>query len=115
AGPTPSATVVNQTKVAPPPVCGLVPGVSRRLSDAILRALAKDPRDRYPDCASLAREILAEVPLGAASGTGSGPSAFTLSGPDPDAAPDPRAVTAALPPAEEAPAPGSSGLAAGGP
>ena len=36
-GPTPSATVVNQTMVVPPALTELIPGMPRRVSDAILR------------------------------------------------------------------------------
>src|SRR5262249_15246971 len=63
AGPTPSATLVNQTKIEPPPLLELLPTIPPRLSEAIRRALAKEPESRYPTCVALAREILAEVPL----------------------------------------------------
>ena len=62
AGPTPSATVVNQTTVDAPPLLGLVPGVPRRLSDAVRRALAKDPRQRFDTCSAFAWEALADLP-----------------------------------------------------
>ena len=61
-GPTPSATLVNQTKVDPPNLGALVTSVPRRLSEAVLKGLSKDPKDRFENCAALAREILAEVP-----------------------------------------------------
>jgi eukaryotic-like serine/threonine-protein kinase len=61
-GPTPSATVVNQTMVVPPALTELIPGIPARLSDAILRGLAKDPAARFPSCVAMAREILDAVP-----------------------------------------------------
>src|SRR5262249_6641084 len=42
-GPTPSATMVNQTKLEPPDVAGLIPGVPDRMVQAIRRGLSKDP------------------------------------------------------------------------
>ncbi len=64
-GPTPSATVVNQTMVVPPPLTTVLPGVSKRISDAILRALSKDPAERFENCAMMAEEILSAVPASA--------------------------------------------------
>jgi serine/threonine protein kinase len=61
AGPTPSATVVNQTTIVPPDLADLIPGVPFRLSDAVHRGLAKDPLDRFESCAALACEILGEL------------------------------------------------------
>ena len=58
-GPTPSATVVNQTMVVPPALEELIPGMPRRLSDAVLRGLAKDPDGRFESCTAMAREVLA--------------------------------------------------------
>ncbi len=63
-GPTPSATVVNQTMVVPPPLTEILPSLPRRTSDAILRGLAKSPNDRFETCVALAQEVLAEVPAG---------------------------------------------------
>jgi serine/threonine protein kinase len=63
-GPTPSATVVNQTMVVPPDLHELMPGVPARLSDAILKGLAKNPADRFENCASLAQEIVSAIPSG---------------------------------------------------
>jgi serine/threonine-protein kinase len=65
-GPTPSATVVNQTMVVPPALTELIPGVPSRLSDAVLRGLAKDPDERFESCTALARAILEAVPAEAA-------------------------------------------------
>ncbi len=61
-GPTPSATVVNQTMVVPPTLEELIPGMPRRLSDAVLRGLAKDPDERFESCTAMAREVLAALP-----------------------------------------------------
>src|SRR5262249_21276555 len=72
AGPTPSATVVNQTLVVPPALTELVPGVPSRLSDAVLRGLAKDPDERFECCAALARAILEAIPPATAAAVGPG-------------------------------------------
>jgi hypothetical protein len=61
-GPMPSATLVNQTKLDPPALIDLIPGVPRRLSDAVLRGLSKRPEGRFDSCITLAHEILAEIP-----------------------------------------------------
>jgi eukaryotic-like serine/threonine-protein kinase len=61
-GPTPSATVVNQTMVVPPALEELIPGMPRRLSAAVLRGLAKDPDERFESCTAMAREILSALP-----------------------------------------------------
>ncbi len=61
-GPTPSATMVNQTKVEPPSLGDLIQDVPRGLSEAVLRGLSKDPGDRFESCSALAVEALAEVP-----------------------------------------------------
>jgi serine/threonine-protein kinase len=61
-GPTPSATVVNQTMVIPPALSELLPGVSSGISEALHRGLAKHPAERFETCSALAREILADVP-----------------------------------------------------
>jgi serine/threonine-protein kinase len=66
-GPTPSATVVNQTMVVPPPLTEILPGISNRMSDAILRGLSKDPAERFETCSLMAEEILAAVPASLSS------------------------------------------------
>jgi serine/threonine protein kinase len=70
-GPTPSATVVNQTMVVPPALAELRPGIPRRTSDAILRGLAKNPAERFDNCVALAQEVLAAAPSAAESSSGS--------------------------------------------
>jgi serine/threonine-protein kinase len=57
-GPTPSATVVNQTMVVAPPLTELVPGIPPRLSNAVLRGLAKEPSGRFESCVAMAQEVL---------------------------------------------------------
>ena len=64
-GPTPSATVVNQTMVVPPALTELNPSVPKRLSDVLSRGLAKQPGERFESCAVLAQEILAAIPSSA--------------------------------------------------
>jgi serine/threonine-protein kinase len=61
-GPTPSATMVNQTKFEPPALSELVPEIPSRTAEAVRRGLSKDPAGRFENCAALAYEILAEVP-----------------------------------------------------
>jgi len=68
-GLTPSATVVNQTMVVPPPLTEFLPDLSKRTSDAILRGLAKNPADRFETCSVLAQEVLAEFPAGSSRTT----------------------------------------------
>ncbi len=63
-GPTPSATVVNQMMVVPPALAEIIPGMPRRVSDAILRGLAKDPAERFESCLELAQELIAALPSG---------------------------------------------------
>jgi serine/threonine protein kinase/ABC-type sulfate transport system substrate-binding protein len=70
-GSTPSATMVNQTKLMPPPLVDLLPGVSLRLSDAILRGLAKSPSARFENCVAFATEALSEVCPGSSTSSGS--------------------------------------------
>ena len=66
-GPTPSATLVNQTKLVPPALIDVIPGMPRRLSDAVRRGLSKSPGERFDSCIMLAREILAEIPAAPAA------------------------------------------------
>ena len=60
-GPTPSATVVNQTMVVPPALAELRPDIPRRMSDAILKGLAKNPAERFDNCVAFAQAVLAAV------------------------------------------------------
>jgi serine/threonine protein kinase len=77
-GPSPSATIVNQTNLDPPPLTDLVPEIPSRLSQAVRRALAKERGDRFASCAALAQEILADLPE--PSGPRAVPSTYTLLG-----------------------------------
>ena len=61
-GPTPSVTMENQTKLEPPDLRGLIPGVPDRTAEAVRRGLSKDPVGRFESCTAFASEILAEVP-----------------------------------------------------
>jgi serine/threonine protein kinase len=61
-GPSPSATLVNQTKIEPPPIIERIPSMPLRLSEALSKALSKDPANRFPNCAIMAREVLADLP-----------------------------------------------------
>ncbi len=61
-GPSPSATIVNQTNIDPPPLDELLPGIPARLSRAIRRGMSKEPNDRFASCAMMAQEALAELP-----------------------------------------------------
>ncbi len=79
-GPTPSATVVNQTMVVPPPLTAILPGIPDRISDAILRGLAKDPAERFETCTLMAEEILSAVPAGFSSPPASPSEANTSRG-----------------------------------
>jgi serine/threonine-protein kinase len=66
-GPTPSATMVNQTKLEPPALSELIPGIPARMAEAVRRGLSKDPRGRFESCTAFACEVLAEVPSGSTS------------------------------------------------
>ncbi len=103
-GPTPSATVVNQTMVTPPALTELIPGIPVPASDAILRGLAKNPAERFENCVSLAHEILTALPEGNKSSgllklgnmstpSASKPATIFLDGPDLEADLNPSAAT----------------------
>jgi serine/threonine-protein kinase len=79
-GPTPSATVVNQTMVVPPSLTELIPEIPGRLSDAILRGLAKEPGERFESCVAMAQEILAATPSQALAGSSSSSTRLTSRG-----------------------------------
>src|SRR5262249_4010064 len=79
-GPTPSATVVNQTMVVPPPLEEVIPGIPRRLSGAVLRGLSKDPDERFESCTAMAREVLAALPTDPGSSAATARVAVTSQG-----------------------------------
>jgi serine/threonine protein kinase len=116
-GPTPSATVVNQTSVVPPPLTDILPGVSQRVSDAILRGLTKNPAERFETCSLLAQEILSLAPASASvtscSVGAAGPS--VVLGPDDEPEPDPSAATALVARPGSSRMPGSDATESGKP
>ncbi|HEX9698657.1 MAG TPA: YSC84-related protein [Acidobacteriota bacterium] len=57
AGSSSAAVMYRLVNEAPVPPESLNPGVSAEFSRALLRALAKNPDDRYPTCAALARAL----------------------------------------------------------
>jgi serine/threonine-protein kinase len=57
-GPTAPAVFVKHMTEEPPPLLELEPALPRALAAAVHRALAKDARLRFPDCASFARAVL---------------------------------------------------------
>jgi hypothetical protein len=88
AGPSPSATMVNQTTIIPAPLADLILGIPLHLSRAIERGLSKDPEERFGSCTALAYEALLDLPVHSASEA-------TMVGPAPvpsaaSAAPNPR-------------------------
>jgi serine/threonine protein kinase len=60
-GPTGPAILVKQTTDAPKPLTEAAPGLSPALSAAVLKALAKNPQERYPTCAAFAQAVTAAV------------------------------------------------------
>jgi hypothetical protein len=99
AGPSPSATVVNQMNLTPPPLTALIPGVPARLSYAVQRGLEKDPARRFGSCTAFAREALYGLAynpeVAAALSSRSGPEEIpVLFSADPHAPPDASAETA---------------------
>jgi serine/threonine-protein kinase len=60
-GPTPSAILVKQTTETPRPLCDVAPVIPRALSQAVMKALAKKPEERFADCRSFAQAVLAGI------------------------------------------------------
>ncbi len=79
-GPTPSATVVNQTMVVPPALAELRPDIPRRMSDAILKGLAKNPAERFDNCVAFAQAVLAAVSSASGSSSASLMTSLTSRG-----------------------------------
>lgn len=55
--------IVEHASKPPPPLRELCPKVPRRMAEAVHRALAKDPADRFATCGKFAAAVLAEAPL----------------------------------------------------
>jgi len=107
AGPSPAATAVNIITQPPPQVRDVRPEVPHELNDALVRALAKEPDDRFADVGRFARAI---APFG---GAGAGEALEAIgaalstarrvagaSGKEAHAAPPRRSAAAARKPAE---------------
>jgi serine/threonine-protein kinase len=60
-GATPVAIYLQHTTEEPVPLESALPGVPKGLASAVRKALAKEPGERYPDCASFARAALAAL------------------------------------------------------
>jgi serine/threonine protein kinase len=86
-GPSAMAVLIKQTTEAPPPLTEARPGVPAALAAAVARALDKDPRCRFPDCAAFARAALAAQSQATAAPAPKKPSP----------APAPRSATAETP------------------
>jgi serine/threonine protein kinase len=56
--PTSTATLVLQTTQAAPELCRIEPSIPRGVSDAIARAMSKDPLRRFPTCGTFATAVL---------------------------------------------------------
>ncbi|HEV3116216.1 MAG TPA: protein kinase, partial [Gemmataceae bacterium] len=63
-GPTPAAILVEQTLKQPVALDELVPDFPQGVAAAVHKALAKNAGDRYPDCATFARAVLAAAAVG---------------------------------------------------
>lgn len=73
-GATPLATVVMHKTHTAVPLDKVVPGISRVVAQAIERAMAKDPSQRFPNCAAFSRAILDATAGGQSSPARSGSS-----------------------------------------
>jgi serine/threonine protein kinase len=58
---TKTRILVLHTTKPPPPLCELCSWIPESLSNDVLRALAKDPKERYENCAVMAAQIIATV------------------------------------------------------
>jgi serine/threonine-protein kinase len=74
-GATPVAIYLQHTNEEPVPLERALPGVPKGLAAAVRKALAKEPGERYADCASFARAALAA--FGAAAVPQQAPAAGT--------------------------------------
>ncbi|MDR3634728.1 MAG: protein kinase [Isosphaeraceae bacterium] len=53
--------LVLHSTTPPPPLLAWQPGLTSKLSEAVLKGLAKDPNGRYPSCTALAAAVVAAV------------------------------------------------------
>lgn len=60
-GPTPVAVAMQQIQQPLPPLGRLVPGLPQELCQAVEKALAQDPQQRFENCAAFARAVLLAV------------------------------------------------------
>lgn len=61
-GPTPAAVLLKQTSETPPRLDAQNRTVTKSLADALHKALAKDPAQRYPTCSAFAKAVCAALP-----------------------------------------------------
>jgi serine/threonine protein kinase len=61
-GTNPAAILVKWNQEPPPPLHVACPGTPPGLSAAVARALSHDPKQRWPDCTTFARAVLAALP-----------------------------------------------------
>ena len=67
--PSQFAVLQAQVSAPPPPLRAIDPSISPQLEAVVMRALSKNPEDRYGDCASMARD-LESAPQAPAAGGG---------------------------------------------
>ena len=72
-GPTPAAVLVKHTSVPPPNLSTVDPQIRACFADAVVRALAKDPNQRFPDCRAFCEALRSP-------GTADGPGAVPIVG-----------------------------------
>lgn len=65
---SPYAVVLHHVHTPPPDPCDLRPGLPRAVGDVVLRALAKNPNDRYPSAAAFAQALDAALRDGRRAG-----------------------------------------------
>jgi serine/threonine-protein kinase len=68
-GPSPTAILVIQTTEEPTPLHVIEPRVPRSLSDAVSRALSKNPEKRFPTCSAFAEVVVASASIVVGSST----------------------------------------------
>jgi serine/threonine protein kinase len=86
---------LNHKNTMPPSICALVPALPPTVEMVLMRALKKNPNDRYPRVSDFVHEL--ELALNASSTQKASPRPFTPSPPPPTPAPQPT-TPAARPP-----------------